>query len=124
MSLLAALLILADAPVAMPAETASEIVVIGERLKEWRGTWGQKKGVLACRTTGSTGDAEIDAVGCQSLIACATPLVPQFQSIAVAKLSKRERERRLSAASQSMVPCLEREREAGIAALADRRAAA
>ena len=124
MSLLAALLFLATAPADAPAAEPSEIVVIGERLKEWRGTWGQKEGVLACRTTSSTGDAEIDAVGCQSLIACATPLVPQFQAIAAAKLSKRERERRLGAASQSMVPCLQRERQAGVAALADRRAAA
>jgi hypothetical protein len=113
----------ASAQVPGPAE-AREIVVIADRLKEWRGSWGSKKGVLACRTTRSTGDAEIDAVGCQALIACASPLVPQFKAIASAKLSKNERQRRMDAASQSMIPCLEQQREAGIAALADRRAGA
>lgn len=127
MSLLAAIVMLAT-PAAAAAEAppadASPIVVIGQRLKDWRGTWGSKKGVLVCRTTRSTGDGEIDAIGCSALVACASPLVPQFQAIAAAKLSRRERERRLSAASQAMIPCLEREREAGIAALADRRSAA
>jgi hypothetical protein len=119
------MVMLAAAPetVAAPAAAEpSEIVVIAERLKEWRGTWGSKKGVLACRTTRSTGDAEIDAVGCQSLVACAAPMVPTFTAIAAAKLSKAERTRRMNAASQAMIPCLAETRQVGIAALADRRA--
>ena len=110
-----------------PADVAaepSEIVVIAEKLKDWRGTWGEKNGVLACRTTRSTGDAEVDAVGCQALIACASPLLPQFRSIAAAKMAKAERQRRMNTASQSMIPCLESQRQAGTAALADRQAGA
>ena len=127
MSLLAGLLFLLAAPAETVAEVpaddaASEIVVIGRKLGDWRGTWGSKNGVLACRTTRSTGDAEIDAIGCGALVACATPLIPRFKAIAGAKLPKAERERRMSAASQAMVPCLTQQREAGIAALADRRA--
>ena len=124
MNLLAALL-MAAAPAAAPVPAeAEEIVVIGERLKEWRGTWGSKKGVLACRTTRSTGDAAIDAVGCQALVSCASPMVPRFTAIAAAKLSKAERQRRMDAASQAMLPCLKEARESGIAALAAQRAGA
>lgn len=118
----AALLQVAAATAApVPAE-ASEIVVIGRRLAEWRGTWGEKKGMLACRTTRSTGDAEIDALGCRTLVACAAPKVPEFRAIAATKLPKRERNRRMTAASQAMMPCLTQTREREIAALADRRA--
>lgn len=125
MILAAALLLLAGAPADVPpASGASEIVVIGQKLADWRGTWGSRKGVLACRTTRSTGDAEIDAVGCQALVACATPMVPQFKAIAAARLPKAERQQRMNTASASMLPCLEQARADGIAALADRRAGA
>lgn len=123
-AVLALLLLAGSAAAPPPAEAPSEIVVIGERLKEWRGTWGSRNGQLACRTTRSTGDAAIDAVGCQALVTCAAPLVPQFQAIAAAKLSKAARQRRMDAVSRSMLPCLQQEREAGIAALADQRAGA
>lgn len=123
--LMAALLVMAAGPAeaAAPAEL-SEIVVIAQKLADWRGTWGSQKGVLACRTTRSTGDAEIDAVGCQAMVACASPMVPQFTAIAAAKLPKAERRRRMDAASRSMIPCLEQARADGIAALADKRAGA
>ena len=123
MSALAAVLLFAATPAAVPP-VQSEIVVIGEKLNDWRGTWGAKKGVVACRTTRSTGDKEIDAVGCQALVSCASPLVPQFKAIAESKLPKAERQRRMDIAVQPMVGCLTHAREAGIAALADRRAGA
>jgi hypothetical protein len=122
MSLVAALLL-----AAVPSQAsvdAGEIVVLADKLKDWKGTWGSKKGALACRTTRSTGDADIDTIGCQTLVTCATPLVPQFHAIAAAKLSRAERQRQMDSASRSMLPCLEQQREAGIAALADRRAGA
>jgi hypothetical protein len=125
MSVLAAFLILSVAPAGIsPVDEASEIVVIGEKLKEWRGNWGSRNGALSCQTTRSTGDAEIDAVGCQALVTCAAPLVPRFKAIAAAKASKSARRRQMDAAAQSMMPCLAEQREAGIAALADRRAGA
>ena len=124
MSLLTAIL-LAGSPAAMPAPTpveiADEIVVIGQRLHEWRGNWSTKKGIVSCRTTKSTKDREIDAIGCASLVSCVTPLVPQLQSIADMKLPKAERNRRLNAAAQSIGPCLTERRGDAIADLAARR---
>lgn len=120
----AAALLLAVMPVAAPPApaVAEEIVVIGRKLADWRGIWKSRKGVLSCKTTRSTGDKAIDAVGCQALIACTTPLVPQFQAIAGAKLAKAERDARMNTLAQSIGPCLVERRADGIAALADARA--
>lgn len=123
MSVLAALL-LATVPAAVPAAQADEIVVIGERLKAWRGKFGTKDGVASCRTTKSTGDREIDAIGCNALVACITPHASQMQAIADMKLPKAERNRRLNDAMQPVGPCLVEKRGDAIANLAARRAGA
>ncbi|MFA9201742.1 MAG: hypothetical protein ACEQR8_11290 [Cypionkella sp.] len=116
-------LALAAAPAAGPAPAvAEEIVVIGERLKEWRGKWRTRSGAATCATTRSTGDREIDALGCAALVACVTPLIPRMQAIAELKLSKPERNRRMDAAAQDIGPCLAERRGDAIAALAARRA--
>ena len=120
MSALAAI-VLVSAPAVFPAATADQIVVIGRRLETWRGKWGTKKGVATCRTTKSTGDREIDAIGCASLVSCVSPLIPQMQAIADMKLPKAERNRRLTGASQSIGPCLAERRGDAIAELAARR---
>lgn len=121
MSMFAALL-LATAPTAAPAAPADEIVVIGERLKAWRGKFGTKKGVASCRTTKSTGDKEIDAIGCSALSACIAPHVAQMQAIADMKLPKAERNRRLTDAMQPVGACVVEKRSDAIAELAARRA--
>ncbi|WP_394270493.1 hypothetical protein [Qipengyuania sp.] len=124
MSVLAALA-LAAAPAAEPvALAADQIVVIGERLKTWRGKWRTDKGAARCQTTKSTGDREIDAIGCSALEACVTPLIPRMQAIAASKAPRAERNRLMQAASQPIGPCLVERRGDGIAALAERRAGA
>lgn len=123
MSMLAALL-LASAPAALPVAHADEIVVIGERLKAWRGKFGTKKGVASCRTTKSTGDREIDAIGCASMVTCLTPHAPQMQAIADMKLPRTERNRLLTEAMQPIGACVFERRGDAIAELAARRAGA
>lgn len=119
--IVAAILLTLSAPQAAAA-TESEIVVIAKRQKDWRGKWGMRKGRFECRTIKSTGDKEIDAIGCSAITACMAPAVPRFQAIADSKEPKADRDRRITALAQSLVPCLENRRTADIAALADRRA--
>ena len=122
----AAIFLAAAGPVAVRAAAAAptdEIVVMVRKLKTWRGTWGSKKGVFSCTTRRSTGDAGIDAIGCAAIDDCVRPPVPEFQAIADAKLTKRERNRRMNALAQSLLPCLNTQHQSGIEALADRRAA-
>jgi len=119
MSLLVATLALAAAqPVAEPP-AENEIVVLGNKLRYWRGSWRVRDGVVKCKTKRSTRDREIDAVGCNAMVTCMTPLVPQWQEIEDADLSKPELESRLNGLLQSanLGDCFDRVREQGIAAL-------
>lgn len=121
MSLLLALA-LTSAPDAAQPEREAEIVVIARKLKDWRGSFRTKKGAVHCQTTRSTGDVEIDAVGCTAMVTCVTPHMAAMQAIAVLRESKEERSRRMNALMQTTLPCMTEQRAAGIAALADRRA--
>jgi hypothetical protein len=114
------------APAAAPAvePPASEIVVIGQRLKSWKGNWRTRQGKFECRTTRSTGDTAIDAIGCAALTTCIAPEAARFQAIAEARLAKADRNRQMTALMQTLIPCVERERQADIVALADARAGA
>lgn len=107
-----------DAP---PEAPPAEIVVIGTRLKDWRGTFRSRAGRITCRTTKSTGDAAIDALGCDTMVACLDPVAAQFDAVAEATKDKAERARRLDALLQTRVPCLNETRRAAIARLAAER---
>ena len=124
MSLLATLFLLTAAPAAAPAsaEAANEIVVIARKLRNWRGQLEQVDGALACRTKKSSGDRAVDAIGCEAMVACYTPLQPELNRIAAADLGRAEKKRRLAEGAQSAVPCLEQHHDAGVARLAAQRA--
>jgi hypothetical protein len=116
--IVAMVLAMQDAP---PEAPPAEIVVIGTRLKAWRGSFRSHGGRISCRTTKSTGDAAIDAIGCDSMVACLDPVAVQFDALAEATRDKAERARRLDALLQTRVPCLNETRQAGIARLAAER---
>lgn len=126
MSLLFATLALAATQPAVEAPAEDEIVVMGNKLRTWRGTWRVSDGVVKCKTKRSTGDREIDAIGCSAMVTCMTPLVPQWQAIEDAKLSKGELERRLNVLLQSanVTDCFSKAREQSIAALVSARRSA
>lgn len=119
MSLLFATLALAAAQPAAEPPAGDEIVVMANKLRDWRGTWRVRDGVVKCKTKRSTRDRAIDAVGCNALVMCMTPLVPQWQEIEGAKQSKADLERRLNdlLQSESVSDCFRTAREQGIAAL-------
>lgn len=114
-----ALALAASVPVAEP-----EITVIGRKLATWRGNWAVKRGQAQCRTRKSTGDREIDALGCAAMLLCVPKFQDQFQALADAKLPKVAFEAQAAPINKQLGGCLETERSAGIAALADRRAGA
>ncbi len=98
----------------------NEIVVLGNKLRDWRGSWRVRDGVVKCKTKRSTGDREIDAIGCGAMVTCMTPLVPQWQAIEDADLPKDELEGRLNGLLQSanVGDCFAIVREQSISALA------
>lgn len=118
MSVLLALALAQSAVV--PAD--SEITVMARRLKDWRGNFKLRKGAVTCKTSRSTGDREIDAVGCATMIACYSPLVQEIQAAQAGTGPAKARSERVTAIFNSAVPCLEQEHAKRLAALADQRA--
>jgi hypothetical protein len=112
-------LVAAAGPVA-EAPTDHAIEVIGNRLRVWRGKWRFRDGGVTCKTTRSTGDKAIDAIGCDAMVQCIAPIAPQFAALTQAKLPKDEMNRRSDALvnEAGVGECIFAKREAGIAALA------
>ena len=127
MSVVAALLLLSAqaAPAATPREidpkVAAQVPVIAGKLEQWRGAWAAADGKLACRTVRSSGDEEIDALGCASMLACVRPAYPELKAIADGKASVDEKKREMQAKLASLQPCMRQHRGQGIAELALKR---
>lgn len=128
MNALAAILLIAAqaaAPAAAPREidpkVAAQVPVIAGKLEQWRGAWGAAGGKLACRTVKSSGDEEIDALGCAATIACVKPAYPALKKIADGSAAKDEKERLMKAKLATLEPCLRQHRGQGIAELALKR---
>ena len=128
---LAVLALVAAAPLAAAAPTppanvdpkvAAQVPVIAGKLETWRGTWAVVGGKLGCKTLRSSGDQEIDALGCAATLACIRPAYPALRTIAESKASEADRKRQMAAKLASLRPCLAQHRGQGIAELAVRRA--
>ncbi len=115
--MLAALLLLQAAS----ATAADEVVVIGRRLDSWEAKFRSGRKGKQCRVTRSTGDAEIDRIGCVAMEAC----MPIFQSRTAATNDRgiRPEVKKMMQTSlyAELTTCVKRERTAGIAALVARR---
>lgn len=123
MSVLAALIFLQTAPEAAEPAPDSDIVVLGQKLRNWKGTWRSRKGAVSCRTTKSSGDPEVDAVSCEGLIACLSPDAARIEVLMHGKGKRAERQSALNELLAGKKACLDDRHKRGIAALADRRAA-
>lgn len=95
-----------------------EIVVIGRQLRNWRGTWRLRGGKVACKTVTSTGDAEIDRIGCQAMISCIAPKVATITAITAETKDKATVQARINQVIQGQMTCFETERNQGIDTLA------
>jgi hypothetical protein len=98
-----------------------EIVVIGQKQKNWRGNLKHKKGVPFCKTTRSTGDKEIDKIGCDAMIICFP-----IHGSGLMKLAKQYKKKsEFNAAAKpiyaEMGNCVFKNRDQGISELANKR---
>jgi len=119
--ILLALALQAATPVPAPE---SDIVVIGRKLESWRSKLTSEKGRVSCVTKVSTGDAEIDAIGCAAMTACFPKSLPAFEATRAKGLSREERKRLMTVAEQSMISCVMPRRDTLVKELAARRHAA
>ena len=99
-----------------------EIVVIGRKLRNWKGRFAKKDGQLSCRTTKSTGDRDIDAIRCGGMIACTGPIEAELERLSASKSLKRvEKERQMNSLLQTTIPCMDDYFIAATRALAEKR---
>lgn len=111
-------------PATPPADAADDIVVIGRRLHKWRGRIATTIGITTCKTLVSTGDAEIDDIGCKALKTCWGPARPRVEAARDKHLSEDTRRQMLAAVTADLTACVKTTRDMLVAELADRRAAA
>jgi hypothetical protein len=108
----------APGPRAVDPKVAAQVPVIAGKLAQWRGAWGAAGGKLACKTVRSTGDEDIDRIGCAAMIACVKPIYPELKAIADGKGTEADKQRRIGARLAGQERCLKEHRGEGIAALA------
>ncbi len=120
MSLLLALAL----QVALDANPAPQdgIVVIAEKQKNWRGRLKYKKDVPLCKTTRSTGDKEIDKIGCDAMITCFPKHQSSLHALANETNNKSEADVKAKAIYAEISDCVISNRDQGISELADLRA--
>lgn len=95
--------------------------MIGRKLKAWRGTMKGGPGGLACRTKKSTGDPDVDAIGCASMLHCWPLALPLFEAPMAKGVAKADRRRLKSEANTVLAACGEAQHRERIEALALRR---
>lgn len=76
---------------AVIAPEQTEIVVIGQRLSRWTGKYAIRGNKLRCATKASSGDREIDILGCRAFDACADQLSSQIAATDEKSLSREVR---------------------------------
>jgi hypothetical protein len=111
----------AAAPRAVAPEVEAQIPLIADKLQAWRGTWGAVQGKLGCKTTASTGDREIDLIGCQAVLACIRPVYPELKAIADGTAPEADKKARIGAKLATLDTCMKQHRGQGIAELALKR---
>ena len=118
--ILLALAIQAVTPAPAPE---SDIVVIGRKLDAWRSKLTSEKGRVTCVTKVSTGDAEIDAIGCTVMTECFPKSRSAFEATTAKGLSRGERKRLMTVAEQAMLACVMPRRDELVGELVARRRA-
>lgn len=123
LALLAHLQDVAPPSAAASLSTQDEIRVIGRKLRDWRGAIKLGEHAAACVTKRSTGDRDIDQIGCDAMTACVPPFEAELKDAYTRTTDKTVRGQRSADITRRMTACFEAQHDARIAALADRRAA-
>jgi hypothetical protein len=109
------------APAARPPAVEQDITVIGQRLRRWTARYEVRGSRVSCRTRRSTGDREIDAIGCSAFAACILQFRPRIEESDRTNLESSVRRRMKDAIQRDLAACVDARRDELIAELADRR---
>jgi hypothetical protein len=111
----------APAPREIDPKVAEQVPIIAAKLDHWRGAWAAAGGKLGCKTLRSSGDEEIDALGCAAMLSCVKPAYPELKKIADGPAPEADKKRQMEAKLAALKPCLTQRRGQGIAEIALRR---
>lgn len=100
-----------------------EITLISRKLRDWRGFLTTKDGATRCVTKKSTGDRDIDQIGCAAMVGCFPHYEGEFKAVLSAGRDKASRNRMNADISQRLAACVEERHNKLVEALADQRAA-
>ncbi len=100
---------------------ANEVVIIGEKLKRWGAGLHFTKAGAQCIIKQTTGDPEIDKIGCDALEKCWRPMIPLYAQ--TAKFPRAQRRISEEPLNAKLTQCVRDERSDMVAELAQRRAA-
>jgi hypothetical protein len=116
------LLVLQGAAPSQQPAPSEDVVVIGERLKTWRGRIGDvSRNPIRCRTTKSTGDREIDRIGCETMTACFSQMRERIVAAGDRRQPKATRESLRASVERDLGTCFDEHHDALVADLAERR---
>lgn len=106
---------------AMSAPEETEIVVIGQRLSHWTGKYAIRGSKLRCSTKTSSGDRDIDALGCKAFDTCADQLASQITATDKKSLPKDTRLEMKESVKRDLSTCVASKRVTLIEELASQR---
>lgn len=104
----------------IPPEQA-EIVVIGHRLSHWTGKYAIRGSKLRCATRTSSGDQDIDALGCRAFDYCADQLASKIAATDEKSLPKATRLTMKESVKRDLSACVASKRVTLIEELATHR---
>ncbi|WP_337847568.1 hypothetical protein [Sphingomonas sp.] len=102
---------------------AEEVVVIGEKMKTWRGQISSGKNGVVCKVKVSTGDPALDRIGCTAMEQCWPDFLPRYKATRSKGVTAKDRKACTAALDQELSTCVTARHEAAIAELADARVA-
>ncbi|WP_037498953.1 hypothetical protein [Sphingomonas jaspsi] len=109
------------APSMGPTADPAEVVVMSRKLETWKGNAHASDKGATCKTSKSSGDADIDAIGCASVVTCMNQMMPRIAAAQERGVGKDQRKALMAAVDKDLLVCLTSERDRQIAALAERR---
>jgi hypothetical protein len=104
------------------SNASGDIVVIARKLDNWTGKFSIKGDKVKCATKNSTGDKEIDAIGCAAMVQCLPAFQPRITASDNAALDKSVRLAMKAEIKSELTTCVKATRADLVSALAQRRA--
>ena len=105
------------APGSVLADVPRDVVVIGERLKRWSGIISSNPLGTHCRTTQSTGNEQVDAIGCRAFSICWPDARRRIKDIRDKRRDPADRARIKTEAEAAFTACTQTQRTLFIAQL-------